>query len=39
MKNKIIGFLVLTLLISAAVLPAVSPIDNENVQNDEPINI
>ena len=30
MKNKVIGFLVLTLLISAAVLPAVSSIDNES---------
>ena len=32
MRNKIIGFLVLTLLISAAVLPAVSSIDNDNVE-------
>jgi len=35
MKTKIIGFLVLTLLIAAAIFPAVSPINNENVQNDE----
>jgi len=36
MKNKVVGFLVLTLLISAAVLPAVSSIDNENNDNIEP---
>jgi len=35
MKNKIIGFLVLTLLISAALFPAVSSINNENINNME----
>ena len=35
MRNKIIGFLVLTLLISAAVLPAVSSINNDSNDNIE----
>jgi len=36
MKTKILGLLVLTLLIAAAIFPAVNSINNENVQNDEP---
>jgi len=36
MKTKILGLLVLTLLIAAAVLPAVDSTNNEDVFNDEP---
>jgi len=39
MKTKILGLLVLTLLIAAAVLPAVDSTNNEDVFNDEPSKI